>query len=537
MVPFDPSTATLEDGLGFSSEPSHNIQSSPPRTPKPRHHKDFNITSDSSAHSGRDNPSSRKKSSSQHPINNRQKPRARDASSSTPLKTSEAQSAQKSGSARMSQGVHHTPARSTGTPARIAYAGPTFHASPAPSALPMPSFLSKSVPEEGQGGLQARLDEDSSTSTDSSPTMTVPSTSETPQERESTPLDLFFRADREEKAKARAASAAASQAEAVSPSLKRTSIGLPQSQNSTPFDDRSRLQPRQSANYSNTELFPMDMENSRGSNTPIGPAFSTPFAQRMGALRAQTASSGTVQQDDKEEDNWKAKTQALKKLLMNPHNQSGLPTQHHSESDLLHPHSGSTSPGTRNFLRDFPNHQAFARTESLLSMPHNFSGTPQAHGIRNLHGMNFTGTGSPKSNSRPSNIRRQMSANTPERMIVPHPALSPSPTSRASYLDAATISRNNLNAHIQRSMSTSLPASGEDSLKSHTPLNVPENSSSTTPRPGLGDVQAMENDLRRILKLDNFGNAGGSPFGNAAPILSASPSHRPTPSGVRDGVF
>ena len=38
------------------------------------------------------------------------------------------------------------PSQRQGTPIKQAYAGPTFHSSPAPSALPMPSFYSKSLP-------------------------------------------------------------------------------------------------------------------------------------------------------------------------------------------------------------------------------------------------------------------------------------------------------------------------------------------------------------------------------------------------------
>jgi hypothetical protein len=41
--------------------------------------------------------------------------------------------------------ISATPARNQG-----AYAGPTFHASPAPSALPIPKFLSRSVPAKSR---------------------------------------------------------------------------------------------------------------------------------------------------------------------------------------------------------------------------------------------------------------------------------------------------------------------------------------------------------------------------------------------------
>jgi hypothetical protein len=101
------------------------------------------------------------------------------------------------------------------SPARLAYAGPTFHASPAASNLPLPKFFSKSVPNPPtQPSLQSRLDQEAdaeaeSESSDSSP----PSSSESPpaaeprpllfnqKGRESSPLDIFFNAAKAEKEK------------------------------------------------------------------------------------------------------------------------------------------------------------------------------------------------------------------------------------------------------------------------------------------------------------------------------------------------
>jgi hypothetical protein len=77
-----------------------------------------------------------------------------------------------------------TPTKAT-TTADKAYAGPTFHHSPAPSSLPMPKFFSNSVPVRRTPGLQAMMEEDYVT--------------DTPQA--STPLERLFRADREERAR------------------------------------------------------------------------------------------------------------------------------------------------------------------------------------------------------------------------------------------------------------------------------------------------------------------------------------------------
>ncbi|KXL50835.1 hypothetical protein M433DRAFT_416340 [Acidomyces richmondensis BFW] len=96
------------------------------------------------------------------------------------------------------------------TPAKEqAYAGPTFHASPAPSSLPMPKFISRSVPNAlGQVSLRARMNGDKTPEKEeSSPEPDV--VSPVNMDAHQSPLDLFFKADREEKEKRRQASLAA----------------------------------------------------------------------------------------------------------------------------------------------------------------------------------------------------------------------------------------------------------------------------------------------------------------------------------------
>lgn len=88
----------------------------------------------------------------------------------------------------------------TATPAKpAAYAGPTFHASPAASNLPMPKFASKSVPPATtNNSLQAKFDAESTKLNAPSPSFdaAVPA----PLSRERSPLDIFFNADRQERA-------------------------------------------------------------------------------------------------------------------------------------------------------------------------------------------------------------------------------------------------------------------------------------------------------------------------------------------------
>ncbi|CAO2649409.1 Nn.00g067940.m01.CDS01 [Neocucurbitaria sp. VM-36] len=92
------------------------------------------------------------------------------------------------------------------TPAKVhgAYAGPTFHASPAPSALPIPKFLSRSVPAKTRAGPLTPPPEDSSDSAGSpSPSLASPSRAPipVPSRHQDSPLDMLFKADKAERAK------------------------------------------------------------------------------------------------------------------------------------------------------------------------------------------------------------------------------------------------------------------------------------------------------------------------------------------------
>lgn len=92
-----------------------------------------------------------------------------------------------------------TPAKNQG-----AYAGPTFHASPAPSALPIPKFLSRSVPAKTRSGPPTPPPEDSSDS-GGSPSSFAASPSRAPipvpPRNEDSPLDMLFKAHKAERAK------------------------------------------------------------------------------------------------------------------------------------------------------------------------------------------------------------------------------------------------------------------------------------------------------------------------------------------------
>ena len=104
------------------------------------------------------------------------------------------------------------PSQGTATPAKPVqiYAGPTFHASPAPSALPIPKMFSKSMPQvnDKEASLRNMMQNDASgesseEAVEGSPTLRSSVRVHAPAHiiREESPLDVFFRADKEEKAR------------------------------------------------------------------------------------------------------------------------------------------------------------------------------------------------------------------------------------------------------------------------------------------------------------------------------------------------
>ncbi|PUU79168.1 hypothetical protein B9Z19DRAFT_1100949 [Tuber borchii] len=110
-----------------------------------------------------------------------------------PLSTTGTSGSAKKQSANITEPIpsgQMTPPRLSNTPMK-AYAGPLFHSSPDPSALPVPKFFSKSVPATPAGtGLQAMMESEDSEDN---------STSTSVERTEESHLQKLFRADKEEK--------------------------------------------------------------------------------------------------------------------------------------------------------------------------------------------------------------------------------------------------------------------------------------------------------------------------------------------------
>ncbi|KAJ5150500.1 uncharacterized protein N7500_010689 [Penicillium coprophilum] len=187
----------------------------------------------------------------------------------------------------------HPAVTSPQTKPSAAYAGPTFHASPAPSALPMPSFFSKSAPD---ANLVPPIETDSDDAVDPEPEMTPSkprnrNNQSKLEEHKPSPLDFLFKA----------AVQARDQKSTSSPEVNKV-LQSPQTE------------PRVSRPNSDG-MFAFEMGKSdHARNSHIGPSFAPSYQDRMNALRP----SSTPQSSDMTDEERRIKTEELKHLLLNP---------------------------------------------------------------------------------------------------------------------------------------------------------------------------------------------------------------------------
>ncbi|KAF2128583.1 hypothetical protein P153DRAFT_386700 [Dothidotthia symphoricarpi CBS 119687] len=151
--------------------------------------------------------------------------------------------------------VSATPSKNQG-----AYAGPTFHASPAPSALPIPKFLSRSVPAKIQPGPPTPPLEESSDSANSPSPSPSPSRApiSVPARHEDSPLDMLFKADKAERA--------------------RNVTGSPVS---TLYPNSNRPQHHKQDSYGSLNaIFPLELDGGTKHTHLSPPPFASPVAHR-----------------------------------------------------------------------------------------------------------------------------------------------------------------------------------------------------------------------------------------------------------------
>ncbi len=365
-----------------------------------------------------------------------------------------------------------------GTPIKQqAYAGPTFHSSPAPSALPIPSFYSKSMPavpsiktpdiaeeSETQEEPEAATEDNAAAQKDAA------------KERESTPLDFLFNAARQARA--------APQAESpVSRSANLSAYG------DSPLN-RSPA-PREGGTES---VFPFELEGNASHINSIGPAFATPYKERLNDMRSVSASPGTTTPILDEEER-RAKSDALKKLLMNAQSQPPRPkSASNPVMDMSNPFN-ARAPDMRNVGQS----PYQTRHHSGPSTPVPFShapGGPQYFPPMPTNPYEQRVNGSPMHRPASSHLRRQ------------YHVQEDVDTSIASDL----ASDGNAQA---APISTARRSARQAQPNYHSPYKSDDQSSPAVPRTGQASnhrqthsTQQLEDDLRRVLKLDQITSRG-----------------------------
>lgn len=379
------------------------------------------------------------------------------------------------------------------TPSAAAYAGPTFHASPAPSALPIPSFYSKSVPESpGAKGLKSIK----------GPLATPPhaATTSNQSQREESPLDFFFKADREEKARAHSASQAAAVAGPFQPPIDTSRASR------TPPAPSSLTRQGSANRASAGGIFAMELDGEQNVGTPYGPAFSTPYSERINAAR-NNQTNRVLDQQSPSAQKPLDRSEALKAYLFS--GPSILPSTS-EEGPKPPPANSSTVNGYQASPIPLNGH----RSAGLPNRPHH-SSYQYSPDQKPPHSNS-------RASGRSSGLRQEV---TPSKTPTgPHNrtgAYPKSPTPTRTYGNASFSG-----AGAANSVAPQVAAPFEVSSE-HRNL----------------DLQGMEDSLRKILKLDSVGRSGVSTSTAVSQPATATsvPNYvggRPQPmNGIHKGVM
>ncbi|KAL2866313.1 uncharacterized protein BJX67DRAFT_144865 [Aspergillus lucknowensis] len=341
------------------------------------------------------------------------------------------------------------------------YAGPTFHASPAPSTLPIPSFISKSFPESDLAPTVEHDSDSFDTDADLENTPSKPKSrpSAPQEERESTPLDFLFKAAVDARNR---------------PPQRNTE---PSPKVRSPQTDSKTIQQRR-PNSDITGMFPLELGTSDLCLPQIGPSFAPSYKDRMNALRSASSPSPALR--DLNEDERKAKTEALKTLLLNPRPQRPSSVAFSPGTHLTHnPDQPALSPVVPHFATP-----TRTSTGPSGSSSHGLPGKPPFQpGSRSLSGFNDT-------HSNPPQHSRYQDTTFESGILVSNPGNAPS-TPRQAYGSPSGV-----HIHSKPLSYQQIPARYPEShSQSPAAQNAPANAS-------VFDTKKMEDDLRRILKLD-----------------------------------
>lgn len=375
----------------------------------------------------------------------------------------------------------------------------------------MPRFFSKSLGDASAADVLKTTKEETSEDSEPSPSPRPAALAAIKKEttRTASPLDIFFKADREEKA--RAASTGTNTPDGVM-GQSRSQTGSPAFQGSpSPAPARlNRSGNHPAGNQSPGEMFALEMDGTGMRNDPRSPAHQAQRVERRSSARAQTAPAraGTNENDD-DEARRQAKTQALKDLLWSP--QASRPASSAANfGPALHATGSlpsSPPPHAQGNNGRTSYHRAQGSNPSVMKYD-NFKAPLPSNGKSPHHSdARFASTsGSPRPPTRSSQLRQEMTPTRPNLASAPRHPSSPLPTGKSS-LDIAAASHNNLQAHLNNSGQSFSPQ----------PTPPPH---ATPPPASKPSVEHMEADLRRMLNLGPgvpFSGLNTPPKGNGTP--------------------
>ena len=365
-----------------------------------------------------------------------------------------------------------------------AYAGPTFHASPAASSLPIPKFFAKKAqPEEAaiSSSDASRLEstsEDSSEKSDDSPTMRLSYHVGAEAPRDPSPLDVLFKADRREKEARRGS---------CTPLLGR------------PEQFRAESQPGPVPTQSSSERFaqgaphharhfsdnPMNHSIAHGKENMLltGPGVSADNIFDSLSSNRSITSPSILASDPNSEEELKRKSLSLKQLLMAPSPNAPLNA---SRSASASPFQGSQTPTPKQRPQAPVRSASGSITPSLASF--NGVNTPPPtlqYGRRPSY---------QQGRSSNSNLRREVAHNT----VSDGDAMPPTPTRlRGGY--HPTILKNPRHNKPTPNFLPLSPAS---------PAHPQPGAVNRGPPTPKTNNELMEDALRKILKLDGMESEG-----------------------------
>ncbi|OJJ96726.1 hypothetical protein ASPACDRAFT_33839 [Aspergillus aculeatus ATCC 16872] len=346
------------------------------------------------------------------------------------------------------------------------YAGPTFHASPAPSALPIPSFFSKSLPESDiSSGLEADNDNlDTSPESESTPSKSRVRPVYEDEGRKPTPLDFLFKAAVEAR-------------NTQQPRSPESTMRI-----SSPQTDSKALCNRSTIGAGASDgLFKADVDGPESSQSLIGASFAASYKDRMNALRSASSPSQSI--DHLDENERQVKTEALKSLLLNPR-----PQRPSSASVTAQKQHGSFS-GHPSANHNVPHFVTPLRATS--GPPASYS-----HGMSTEHQQTVPGIGSysPLPYTQHHAFHQAQPPYSPLRKEVLSTKVGNRPTvpGEAHYPPPHTYEQpRSPPQYVQYPMYYPPPQ--------HSPVS---RAISVSPAAQSVDTKKMEDDLRRILKLD-----------------------------------